>query len=76
MQLFFARRESAKNAESAPEALLKSYVNPCHISAKTPKFKSAVLVSGLPFQAACENSEVPCLKWMSRKCAYRVGDTL
>ena len=36
--------------KSAPEARLESYVNRCHISAGTHKFKSAVLVSGAPFQ--------------------------
>ena len=33
-----------------PEARLNSHVNRCHISAGTHKFKSAVLLSGVPFQ--------------------------
>ena len=44
---FWTARESAPDM---PEARLKSHVNRCHISAGTHKFKSAVLLSGVPFQ--------------------------
>ena len=57
------------------EARLKSHLNRCHISAGTHKFKSAVLVSGVPFQKStlkklehilsCKSSG-PCPKLLAR----------
>ena len=59
---------------------LKSYVNRCHISAGTHKFKSAVLVSGVPFQKStwkkhkhilpCKSSG-PCPKLLARVPKFR-----
>ena len=59
-----------------PEARLKSHVNRCHISARTHKIKSAVLVSGVPFQKStlkklehilsCKSSG-PCPKLLARE---------
>ena len=47
--------------ESSPEARLKSYVNRCHMSAGTHKFKCAVLVSGVPFQkSTLKNTNIFC----------------
>ena len=58
-----------------PEARLNSHVNRCHISAGTHNFKSAVLVSGVPFQKStlkklahilsCKSSG-PCPKLLAR----------
>ena len=81
----FCTRESAmffflfwiarKSALDMPEARLKSHLNRCHISAGTHKFKSAVLVSGVPFQKStlkklehilsCKSSR-PCPKLLAR----------
>ena len=74
---------------------LKSYANRCHISVGTHKFRSAVLVSGVPFRNqrwrnlnmfcrvnqadraqncrhVYQNFGVPCPKWTSCKCSYRL----
>ena len=47
---FFFFWTARKSAPDMPEARLKSHLNRCHISAGAHKFKSAVLVSGVPFQ--------------------------
>ena len=79
----FCTRESAMifwtARKSGPEARLKSYVNRCHISAWAHKFKSAVLVPGVPFQKTtlkklehilpCKSSG-PCPNRMSCECAF------
>ena len=71
----FLHSRICESAPDRPEARLKSHVNRCHISAGTHKIKSAVLVSGVPFQKStlkklehilsCKSSG-PCPKLLAR----------
>ena len=74
----FCTRESA--IEQLAKASLKSYVKRCQINAGTHKFKSAALVSGVPFQKStlkkhehmlpCKSSG-PCPKLLARMPNFR-----